>query len=182
MKTRSVTLASGEHFTVPQGIQRLDAKSTHGWQVRYQGTKYFPDSGGGPRKAFETAIRELLRRINTMPAPVVLKRAPSPRKANNLPPGISGPILVRRANSDSQSAVLSVLLPRFGKTNQVRQVHIGTPSTYTAQRYQEALARAIELREAALLQYEEAATKARRKVAQEIKRTMLPARAAAKKA
>jgi hypothetical protein len=43
MKTRFVTLATGESFNVPQGIQRLDSRSTRGWQVRYQGTKYFPD-------------------------------------------------------------------------------------------------------------------------------------------
>ncbi|MFY9513363.1 MAG: hypothetical protein WAQ05_20555, partial [Rubrivivax sp.] len=73
MKTREITLASGEHFSVPQGVQRLDSKSTHGWQVRYQGTKYFPDGSAGPQKALEAATRELLRRIATLPAPVALR-------------------------------------------------------------------------------------------------------------
>ena len=43
MKQRNVTIFSGKAFTVPQGIQRIDTASTHGWQVRYQGTKFFSD-------------------------------------------------------------------------------------------------------------------------------------------
>ena len=38
MKTRDVAIFSGHRFAVPQGIQRIDTKSTHGWQVRYHGT------------------------------------------------------------------------------------------------------------------------------------------------
>ena len=51
MKTKEVTITTGEKFTVPQGTQRLDSRSTRGWQVRYQGTKYFPDGSAGPKKA-----------------------------------------------------------------------------------------------------------------------------------
>ena len=89
MKTRQVTITSGESFTVPQGIQRLDSKTTRGWQVRYQGTKYFPDGTTGPQKALEAATKELLRRIATLPAPVSLRRTASPSKTSNLPVGIS---------------------------------------------------------------------------------------------
>jgi hypothetical protein len=99
-----VTLASGESFEVPQGIPRLDAKSAHGWQVRDQGTKSFPDGSQGPRKALEAATRELLRRIATLPAPMHLRRAPSPSNSSDLPPGISGPILVRRRASAAPAA------------------------------------------------------------------------------
>ena len=60
MKTRTVALATGESFSVVQGIQRLDSKSTRGWQVRYQGTKYFSDGDAGPQKSLEAATRELL--------------------------------------------------------------------------------------------------------------------------
>ena len=120
MKTREVSLAAGEKFTVPQGVQRLDSKSTRGWQVRYQGTKYFPDGEAGPKKALEAATRELLRRVATLPAPVLLKRAPSPRKNSDLPAGISGPILVKGRRSEEQSAVLSVLVPRFGAAQRNR--------------------------------------------------------------
>ena len=172
MKTREVTLAEGETFTVPQGIQRLDSKTTRGWQVRYQGTKYFADGQDGPRKSLELATRELLKRIASLPAPVALKRAPSPRKTSGLPVGISGPIVINKAGSERQAAVLSVLVPRFGQTNQVREIHIGTPATYTPARYRQAVAKAVQLRTESLAAYEAAATKARRKEANEMKRAM----------
>ncbi len=172
MKTRSVSIATGETFTVTQGIQRLDSKTTRGWQVRYQGSKYFPDGAAGPHKALEAATRELLRRIATLPAPVSLRRAPSQGKASNLPAGISGPILVRKPGTESLSAVLSVAVPRFGKTNLTRKVHIGTPNTYTRTRYKQALSKALEIREQGMTQYEAAATRAKRSQANALKKAM----------
>jgi hypothetical protein len=177
MKTREVTLATGEKFTVPQGVQRLDSKSTKGWQVRYQGTKYFPDGEAGPQKALEAATRELLKRIAALPAPVVLKRAPSPKKTSTLPPGISGPILVTRRGSSEPAAVLSVLVPRFGATNTTRKIHIGTRSTYTTARFRAAVAKALEIRDQSLATYEAAATKAKRKQANEMKKALSAAKA-----
>jgi hypothetical protein len=171
MKTRIVTITTGEKFTVPQGIQRLDSTSTHGWQVRYQGTKYFADGAVGPKKALEAATRELLRRIATLAAPVALRRAPSLSKTSGLPVGISGPILVGKAGSELQSAVLSVLVPRFGKVNQTKRVHIGTSGTYTKARYRTAVAKAVEIRSASLALYEAAATKAKRQAAASMKKT-----------
>lgn len=176
MRTREVTLASGETFTVPQGIQRLDSKTTRGWQVRYQGTKYFADGQDGPRRSLELATKELLRRIASMPAPVSLKRAPSPRKTSSLPVGISGPIVINKPGSERQAAVLSVLVPRFGQPNQVREIHIGTPATYTQARYRAALKKAVELRSESLARYEAAATRAKRKAAAELKRSLAAAR------
>lgn len=177
MKTRAVTLTTGETFTVPQGIQRLDSRSTRGWQVRYQGTRYFPDGTAGPKRSFESATRELLRRINTMPAPVVLKTAPSPRKRTNLPPGISGPVLINKNVANRQAAVFAVLVPRFGQKNQVKRVHIGTPTTYSRAKYRAALARAIEIRSEGLAQYEADATRARRRAASAMKKALLSAAA-----
>ena len=49
MKTRSVVIYTGERFEVPQGIQRIDHRSTHGWQLRYAGTRLYSDGGGGAR-------------------------------------------------------------------------------------------------------------------------------------
>jgi hypothetical protein len=172
MKTREVTTAGGEHFTVPQGIQRLDSNSTKGWQVRYQGTKYFPDGTSGAKNALEAAQRELLRRIATLPAPVVLKRTPSPRKTSALPVGLSGPILVRKRGSKDLSAVISVHVPRFGQTNLTRKVYIGTPSTYTKTRYKVALAKALKIRADGLAKYEAEATIARRAAAVQTKRAL----------
>jgi hypothetical protein len=172
MKTREVTLATGQRFTVPQGIQRLDSKSTRGWQVRYQGTKYFRDGEVGPAVALQKATRELLRRIATLPAPVVLKRAASPRKESGLPLGITGPLRVVKGSETRQAAVFAVLVPRFGKKNQLKRVHIGTPKTYSRAKFKSALAKAIQIRAEGLAQYEAEATQAKRKEATAMKKAL----------
>jgi hypothetical protein len=174
MKTREVTLITGESFTVPQGVQRLDAKSTHGWQVRYQGTKYFADGSEGPKKSLDKAVRELFRRVASMPAPVPLKNVRSSRKTSELPVGISGPIVLTKS-SERQLAVLSVVMPRFGRPNEIREVHIGTPSTYTKARYLAAVGKAVALRQESVAQYEQEATRARRKAAVELRKVLAAA-------
>jgi hypothetical protein len=175
MKTREVTITTGQKFTVPQGVQRLDSTSTRGWQVRYQGTRYFADGEVGPQKALESATRELLRRIGSLPAPVSIRRTPSPSKASGLPAGISGPLLISSASSELQSAVFSVTVPRFGQPNQTKKVHIGTSQTYTKARFKTALAKAIEIRTESLAAYEAAATKAKRKEATAMKKSLASA-------
>jgi hypothetical protein len=177
MKTREVSITTGEKFTVPQGIQRLDSSSTRGWQVRYQGTKYFADGTAGPQKALGAATRELLRRIGSLPAPVSIRRTPNPSKTSGLPAGISGPLLISSAGSELQSAVFSVTVPRFGQPNQTKKVHIGTSHTYTKARFKAALARAIEIRAASTALYEAAATKAKRKEATAMKKSLVTASA-----
>ena len=179
MKTRQVTLFSGKTFTVPQGIQRIDSPSTHGWQVRYQGTRFFSDGsadGSGAAKSLTAATRELLHRIATMPAPVVLKRGPSAHKSSLLPPGISGPIVISRGESRVRSAVLSVLLPRFGGTPQLKSIYIGTENTYTQAKYRAALAEAKSLRADAVARYEAAATRERRRSASVFRKALGAAR------
>jgi hypothetical protein len=166
MKFRKVVIFSGEKFTVPQGIQRIDTKATHGWQVRYQGTKMFSDhtpDGSGAKASLAKATRELLHRIATLPAPVTLQRSPSAHKSSNLPSGISGPIVQTRAGSNTRTASLSVLLPQFGKLSKCTTVYIGSESTYTLERFNRAVARAVELRAEAESKYELAATRAKRK-------------------
>lgn len=171
MKTREVTLPTGETFTVPQGVQRLDSRSTRGWQVRYHGTKYFADGTEGPRKSLDRAVRELFRRVATMPAPTPLKSAPSPRKTSTLPVGISGPIVLTKADN-RQVAVLSVVVPRYGQPNEIREIHIGTPSTYTKAKYREALSKAVLVRQESVALYEQAATRAMRKAAVALRKSL----------
>ncbi len=183
MKTRQVTLFSGQTFAVPQGIQRIDTRATHGWQVRYHGTKFFADGsadGSGAAQSLAAATRELLHRIATLPAPVVLQKGPSANKTSDLPPGISGPILVPpRRRKGTSSAVLSVLLPRFGREPLVKSIYIGTERTYTAQRFEDALAKAIEMRTEVVRKYEDQATRAKRKAALALKASLREARKAA---
>jgi hypothetical protein len=155
MKVREIEIFSGAHFEVPQCIQRIDTKATHGWQVRYDGS-------GAPR-ALAAATRELLARIAALPAPVSLQKAPSAHKTSNLPSGISGPIVRQRKNARTLSASLSVLLPQFGKAPKCSSVYIGSEGTYTLSRFKRALARAVELRRLAEEQYELDATRAKRR-------------------
>jgi hypothetical protein len=182
MKFRDVVIHSGEQFVVPQGIQRIDSKSTHGWQVRYQGTKMFSDgvrSGGSAKQSLALATAELMQRIATLPAPVTLQRAPSSTKSNGLPSGISGPIIRTRANASTRTASFSVLLPQFGGTPRCATVYIGSESNYTIKRYKQALTKAKALRKAAEAQYQEDATQAKRAAAQDLPKAMRRRRAKA---
>jgi hypothetical protein len=130
----------------------------------------------GPAKALAKATGELLDRIATLPAPVVLKRGPSAHKLSNLPPGISGPIVSARGEGNVRSAALSVLLPRFGKTSRLKSIYIGTENTYTQARYRAAVAEAKVLRAEAVATYEAAATQARRRDARELRQQLNAAR------
>jgi hypothetical protein len=172
MKFRDVVIFSGQRFKVPQGVQRIDHRATHGWQLRYGGTKLFSDhsnDGRGATAALEAATSELLRRIAKLPAPVRLQRAPSEHKTTDLPPGIFGPVVRQRSGSRVRDASLSVLVPRFGQAPLRRTVYIGTENTYTIERYQRALARAIEMRAAAEEAYQRAATRAKRSEGQALR-------------
>jgi hypothetical protein len=112
-----------------------------------------------------------------MPAPVSLQKAPSANKSSDLPPGISGPIIVPpRRGTRTRSAVLSVLLPRFGKDPRVKSIYLGTERTYSDERFEKALERAIELRSEVIKKYEAAATRAKRQQGQALKAELRQAR------
>lgn len=178
MKTRDVVIYTGERFEVPQGIQRIDHRATHGWQLRYGGTKLFSDGGHGARASLDAATLELKRRIAKLPAPSRLQRQPSGHKSSDLPVGITGPIVRLRPGAHVRDSSLSVSLPRFGSTPRRLSVFIGTENTYTGERYLLALAKAIALREKAELAYQRAATRARREAAQELTTSSPPRRRA----
>jgi hypothetical protein len=165
MKIRDVVIFSGERFEVPQGIQRIDHLATHGWQLRYGGTKLFSDhtpDGSGASDALVKATKELLHRIAKLPAPSKLQREPNGNKTTDLPVGISGPIVRQRKGARVRDCSLSVSLPRFGDSPLRRSVYIGTENTYNVERYKAALERAIEMRRNAEAAYQRAATKAKR--------------------
>jgi hypothetical protein len=174
IRIREVVLASGQSCQVPQGIQRIDHRATHGWQLRYgRGTRLFSDGhAGGPAEALVLAVRELLNRIATEPAPSLLQKAPSRHKKNGLPAGVSGPVVRQRAHAAVRDCSFTVLLPRFGDRPQRRTVYIGTENTWTPEKYAAALARAVALREAAVQRYERAITAAKRRAARELRRLL----------
>ena len=172
MKFREITLFNGVTHRVPQCIQRIDHRATHGWQLRYGGTRLFSDhtnDGSGAAASVALATRELLKRIAALPAPSLLQRGPSQGKTSHLPVGISGPVVRQRAQSQVRDCSLSVLIPRFGQKPLRRSIYIGTENTYTEARFEAALARAIEMRSAAEEAYQRAATKAKRAEARALK-------------
>jgi hypothetical protein len=165
MKFRTSVIFTGKKFKVPQGIQRIDVRSTHGWQLRYGGTKFFSDGstdGRGAAASLVAAQKELVARINKMPAPSLLQKAPNKTKNNDLPVGISGPIVRLRPNSKVRDCSFSVSVPVYGGKPRRRSVYIATENTYDQERFQEALNRAVTMRKEAEVLYEREATRAKR--------------------
>lgn len=162
MKYRKVEIFTGKAFRVPEHIQRIDHESTHGWQLRYgKRTKMFSDftpDGKGAKAALALAEAELLRRIDVLPAPSRLRRDVSASKSNDLPVGVSGPIARQREDRNFAEYSFGVTIPRFGAKPTNRSVYIGTDTTYSEERVQIALAKAIELRNKAQRAYQKAAT------------------------
>ncbi len=185
MKTRDVVIFSGKKFKVPQCVQRIDHRYTHGWQVRYGGTKMFSDGtndGSGAKASLEAATKELIRRIGSMPTPSKLQPRPSTSKSSNLPVGISGPLVRLRRGSNTRYASLQVLLPQFGEKPRNKNVYIGSESTYTPERFKEALGRAVELRAKAEKTYRLEETRSRRAEAKAMKDALAGAKSEAKPA
>lgn len=163
MKYRDVVIHTGERFTVPQGIQRIDHRATHGWQLRYAGTKLFSDGvDGSPAASLAKAIKELRSRIAKLPAPSKLQKEIRGTKSTDLPVGISGPVVRLREGSSVRACSFSVSLPMWGEAPRRSSVHIGTENTYSEERYHEALAKALEMRHKAERAYQRAATRAMR--------------------
>lgn len=176
MKTRKVTLPNGKRFVVPAHIQRIDHLATHGWQLRYGGTRLYSDGdpdGKGARAALRKAVAELHARIARLPAPSRLQKMPNANKTSSLPVGISGPVIRQRSDASVRECSFSISLPRFGQSPQRSSVYIGTENTYSEARYFEALERAKVMREEAETAYGRAATRAKRSES----RRMLAARA-----
>lgn len=168
MKFRAVTLFNGQVFQVPSCVQRIDHRTTHGWQLRYGGTKLFSDfssDGSGAAQSLALATRELMRRIATQPGPSRLQAGAGRAKSSDLPVGISGPVVRTRRGGQLRDCSLAVLIPRFGQPPQRRTVYIGTENTYTPDRFEAALARAVAMRRAAEQAYRRAETSARRAAA-----------------
>jgi hypothetical protein len=78
-------------------------------------------------------------------------------------------VVRQRASGVVRDCSFTVLVPRFGDKPQRRTVYIGTENTYTPERYAQALARAVALRDAAVLAYEKAATAAKRRAGRELR-------------
>ena len=176
MKSRAVSIFNGHIYQIPEWIQRIDTKDTHGWQLRYgaetEGTKMFSDrtkDGSGAAKALDLAVAELHRRIERLPASNRLRIKALASKSTDLPLGISGPTL-RNANHPSKTAYYcyQISVPKAGGGSTTSSVYIGTENTYDEKKAEAALAKAVILREVAVKAYELAATGARRLASKEM--------------
>ena len=86
MKLRDV-IVFNETYQVPERVQRIDTKGTHGWQLRYGSTKLFSDhsnDGSGALVSLTEAVTELHRRIDRLPAPSGLRADITARKSSDL--------------------------------------------------------------------------------------------------
>jgi hypothetical protein len=165
MKYREVVIFSGHRFRVPEHIQRLDSKNTRAWQLRYGKWKTFSDhttDGSGAATALAAAIEELHKRIDRLPAPTGLRQESSSSKNNALPVGISGPIARTRKGRRVAEYNFGVTIPRFEDKPTNKNVYIGTENTITDERFEVALAKAIDIRKKAEKAYQAAATRAKR--------------------
>ncbi|MEW5788223.1 MAG: hypothetical protein AB1899_10275 [Pseudomonadota bacterium] len=165
MKYREVVIFSGHRFQVPEHIQRLDTKNTRAWQLRYGKWKTFSDhttDGTGAEAALAAAIEELQHRIQRLPAPTGLRQEANASKNSDLPVGISGPISRTRKGRRVAEYYFGITIPRRGDKPTNTTVYIGTENTITDERYEQALAKAIDIRKKAERSYQTAATKAKR--------------------
>jgi hypothetical protein len=160
MKYRKVTIFTGEPYSVPEHIRRLDSNHTHGWQLRYGKWMMFSDhsnDGSGAKAALSAATKELLKRVDVLHAPTNLRRVANASKTSNLPVGISYPMPRMRKGRRVAEHYYGVTIPRFGNTPTNTSVYVGTDNTVTDERFELALAKAITIRA-----YQAAATKAKR--------------------
>lgn len=147
MKNPRILTIDGVKHQVPPHISR----SGNGWQVRYAGTKFFSDGQHPPAVSLKAAVSELQARYAGR-RPVVrssVRETPLRGKASGLPAGISGPVLIVKRGR-APYAEFKVTLPRRGKPNAGTSVYIGTENSWSAERYTEALAKAVRLRTAAV--------------------------------
>jgi hypothetical protein len=176
MNVRTIKTAFGHRFKVPERIQRIDSDSTHGWQLRYgqMPTKFFSDAmhdRAGAAASLERAVAALHKRVRRLPAPTGLKTEVAGWKKSGLPVGISGPREHRRADKRAAYYSFQVSVPLASGGSTTRQVYIGTQNTANDQRFDEALAKAVLLRDAAVEAYTQTKTRAKRRAAAAVQRT-----------
>jgi hypothetical protein len=168
MKYRKHKIFSGQTLNVPQHIVRLDDQHTHGWQLRYGKSKFFADhsnDGSGAAEALRLATEELAKRISRLPAPTRLRTDVMKNKKTDLPLGISGPIPRLRPGRLTPYYNFQVSIPIPGARSTNKNVYIGAENTMTPERIEQALAKAIALRDSHVRKKKLASTKSKREAA-----------------
>ena len=171
MNYRECKIFTGATFLVPDNIARIDSlppvtnNAIHGWQLRYGDRIFFNDlteDGSGAERSLNEAIQKLIQLIHSVEAPAGLRRRQCSFKKSELPTGISGPIGSTRKGRKVKEYNFGVTIPRYGQKPTTKSVYIGTENTITDERFNIALAKAVQIRNKAELAYQEAKTQARR--------------------
>ncbi len=149
---RAVRVRGFGMFQVPRHIQRIEIDEpgkagTHGWQVRWDGTKFFSDAAAGKRepKAALARAEKYLRSIYTGPRPRLRETEHKDKKHRT---GIAGVQLAyrRRKNRQIAEVYLRVNPPTQGGVP--HSIYVGTENTITQVRMRLALKKARAMRDA----------------------------------
>ena len=168
MNYRESVTNSGATFQVPENIVRIEIETSgvYGWQIRYGEPEVMildkSASAIGAESALSEAVQELIKRIHSLDAPTGLRKTVSKNKTSDLPSGISGPVVCNRKGRKFSEYNFGISIPRFGDKPTTRNIYIGTENNMNEQRYDIALAKAIEVRNKAVAAFQEAKTNDRR--------------------
>ncbi len=150
-------------FQVPRHIQRIDIDEpgkagTHGWQVRWDGTKFFSDAAEGKRDAAGSLARSerYLQSIYTGPRPRLRETEHKDKKHRT---GIAGVQLAHRRRKDRQIAEVYLRVNPPMQGGVPRSIYVGTENTITQARMRAALKKARAMRDAMRDAYLEALAK-----------------------
>lgn len=118
-------------FSVPKHIVRLDGRGLAGWQVRWEGTKYFADSISGDAAA---SLQEAMKYLGKVWKPV-------PKRTARKTSAGSGIGLIHDAKRDVWYAEA-----RHPRHEAPKRFYVGTTSTFTDKKARAALRLAAKAR------------------------------------
>lgn len=156
---RMVQVKNWGNLIVPRHIVRIDVeagedrRATHGWQVRYRGTKFFSDTLRNdktrtPLSALEMAIEYLAGRYAGQSVP--LRKSENQSKSEMT--GTNGVRIVRKLNQrDIEEVYVEVVHPLRGKSP--KRLYVGTANTATQKRLDAVLERGVAMRKCFEMQH-----------------------------
>lgn len=152
VKTREV-LARNQHFTVPQGIVRIDIekgkRGTRGWQVRPQKfierpSKFFSDSLDGHDYGPADSLFRALEYLRRNPPGVQVRKYPNNRAA--MPTGFHGIRVCVKQRRDRKFKEVYVEASNIERGKASRRFYCGTDVTTNEDRVAAGIEKALKAR------------------------------------
>lgn len=128
-RCREVSCLAGT-FRVPKHVVRLEARSLAGWQVRWEGSKYFPD---GESQDAEASLAEAVRYLRKVWRPIKKQTARNKSIAGGTPG-----IRLRKEKGDGAWYVIATH-PRGGSP---KRFYVGNDRTWSDVKYRQMLRKA----------------------------------------